>query len=750
MNTTRIENAAVSALLDTMIKDGIKKTEIDLDGDGNISNFEIVETALRHPQKYHHQISSIAGRSIPWLLDDYDASTIADKKIREDADAFIAKVKARLRQQGLKPSDNLYKTSLANAIYAYVYTPTKEQFEKSYGDDRNGYNLFRDEFYYMGMPMIYDDMITSGGLGLPILPRDAELEATALETIQKGRGLCTERSKVIFALFERAGLNPVFARMTARDVEKSVFDQFNVLGASVQPPYSETDYTEGHIIVGIPTSRKMVYFEPNVPGHMGDMFDDYAKDISLTEMFQIDMSNLIQEYIKTKDMDSARRIVDGGLSLGDTWVKGNIIFYKHMLDAIASSQYEVLEEQLVDVLTKNPDMFPARVMYCEQLLQQSRLNEAEKCLDEMPQDSIQRLFMGAELANRRGDYEGEREILRKIYTSGAEGKGMMLQHIASSYLKEGKTGKAIESLELAITEDPDELSTYDILFNLYLNQGQKEKAIEVFRRFTSASPFNLDTMSIGINLYADSGRKDEAEQYFKRYLLVSALTGKTISFEAAKNLVELAERFDMWEYPLRCVDTLAGRNGVSLPLAYVRAAVVGKTKYGPNEMDLTFTSLIELAHAELIKNHQGSAVKESGESTENADVPRDLYWDLAKLPQKKEHWSLLRDLCLSVNMPEYKFLALHAAWASRDKELITTALSFYDRTFDLSKGSPTDFMYEPLELLMKTVEKLPKEMLADKEFGKRMKSFVEFFIRVCEVNDRADSAEKARAFLTTF
>jgi len=70
---------------------------------------------------------------------------------------------------------------------------------------------------------------------------------------------------------------------------------------------------------------------------------------------------------------------------------------------------------------------------------------------------------------------------------------------------------------------------------------------------------------------------------------------------------------------------LADRNGNSLPLAYARTVVVGKTKYGPDQMDLTFTSLIELAHAELIKNHQGSAVKESGESTENADVPRDLY-----------------------------------------------------------------------------------------------------------------------------
>lgn len=206
----------------------------------------------------------------------------------------------------------------------------------------------------------------------------------------------------------------------------------------------------------------------------------------------------------------------------------------------------------------------------------------------------------------------------------------------------------------------------------------------------------------------------------------------------------------MWEYLLKCLDILADRNGNSLPLAYARTVVVGKTKYGPDQMDLTFTSLIKLAYVELIKNHRGSAVKENGENTENAYVHRDLYWDLAELPQKKEHWSLLRDLCLSVKMPEYNFLALHAAWASRDKELITTALAFYDRTFDLSKGSPTDFMYEPLELLMKTVEKLPKEMLADKEFGRRMKSFVKFFIRVCEVNDRADSAEGAEAFLKIF
>ncbi len=750
MITTRIENAAVGALLDTMIKDGIKKTEIDLDGDGSISNFEIMETALRYPQKYHRQISSIAGRSIPWLLDDYDPSTIADKKIREDADAFMAKVKARLTQQGLKPSDDLYKTSLANAIYAYVYTPTKEQFEKAYGEDRGGYNLFRDEFYYMGMPTIYDDMITSGGLGLPIVPIDAELEATALETIQKGRGLCTERSKVIFALFERAGLNPVFARMTGRDVEKSTLDHFSALGTPIEPPYSERDYTEGHIIVGIPTGRKMLYFEPNVPSHMGDMFDDYAKNISLTEMLQVEMGNLIQNYIEAKDMDSARRMVDGGLLLGDTWSSGNMIFYKHMLDAIASSQYEPLEEQLVEVLAKNPYMFPARAMYCQHLLQQSRLNEAEECLNEMPQDSIQRLIMGAALASQRGNYEGEREILRKIYTGGAEGKGMILQHIASSYFKEGKTGEALESLELAITEDPNELSTYDILFNLYLSEGQKDKTIEFLRRYTSANPFNLYIMNTGINLYADSGRKDEAEQYLKRYLLVSALTVKTISLEDTKNLIALAKRFDMWEYLLKCLDILADRNGNSLPLAYARTVVVGKTKYGPDQMDLTFTSLIKLAYVELIKNHRGSAVKENGENTENAYVHRDLYWDLAELPQKKEHWSLLRDLCLSVKMPEYNFLALHAAWASRNKELITTALAFYDRTFDLSKGSPTDFMYEPLELLMKTVEKLPKEMLADKEFGRRMKSFVKFFIRVCEVNDRADSAEGAEAFLKIF
>jgi tetratricopeptide (TPR) repeat protein len=167
-------------------------------GDHKIDETEVLNYALEHYERFQLAIKETMGYDVPWSLDDLNPATDFDAKIRGKVGGAIAAFNKILVAQGLKEGTARYKELLAVALYAFTVSNAssipiglRSDLEK---EKLNGV------LYYLASH--------GGGLGLSGMDNDCPIEATALGALAKACGACTEESKVLYAVFRAAGLQP--------------------------------------------------------------------------------------------------------------------------------------------------------------------------------------------------------------------------------------------------------------------------------------------------------------------------------------------------------------------------------------------------------------------------------------------------------------------------------------------------------------------------------------------------------------
>lgn len=552
--TLTCQDETVVSQYHKMRSDGFKDTAFDIDGNNDITCAEINDLAIEHPERYHEYLRLISGREVPWLLDDFNDETDFDRKIREKIDTATGWFEQRLREQGFEPRSSEYDQRLSIALYHFAHLPTAKQIKAISGGDIQHFEIFREEFYNLGFISIYEKLIRSGGLGLMTFSGDAVLEATALEALsKKGKGLCTERTKILYAVFKRAGLDARFGLMPVRNVKKANYKVSELFSASVAPPFAEEDYLTGHALVGVKIGDEVRYFEPNTPIGIVDFYQEFTQPITPREFYQTDIYNLIYGYLSVdikgvtegERIDAAERLIAGAFALGDSSEIGNIYYLKYELAVMQNKKGEY-KGLLKEAIKRTPHCVRASIAYCALLLGGDHV-AAEQCYKELPKDSVQQAVGLGKIAYARGDYESARQYLFKALENGYDKKAESYHAIAITYVDEGNYKEAEKNFRLAIKEERYDIKLYIGLYEMLRGQGKDDVALGVLQSLMGVLPLLIKANYEATRLLMDMGRLEEAKHYFRKYVMTSAESEGATS-EIYNSWVIFAEKLGGWEF----------------------------------------------------------------------------------------------------------------------------------------------------------------------------------------------------------
>ena len=341
-------------------------------GDGNITPPEIYERALdlfeRSPQneKYRRIVEEFAGSPIPWLLDDFDPSTSFDASIRTKTSEAISKVRQVLESLNIKPEKDPYNyhEKMAVSLYYFVYFP---QDQGSLRENRADLLEGASDLATMGLGRFRDWLFEKGGLGLGYVTEDSLVEAPALKALQDRKGWCTEKSKVLYAVYRMAGLKPVFVFTTLSEMGEKLKER----GAKEIP---QSYRTQGHIYLGVPlTNHEWRYFDLA----MQDTHAQYANfyHLRLSHYLASDKSNYGVSLFQQQDLEKALEILKEASSIdpkqSTPW---NNLCFLH----VSKGELEAALDDCKKATQLMPRFAPSQVNLGGVLTAMKRFGEAER------------------------------------------------------------------------------------------------------------------------------------------------------------------------------------------------------------------------------------------------------------------------------------------------------------------------------------------------------------------------------------
>ena len=173
--------------------------------DCKITEEEVLDYALEKYQKYQPSIKEIMDYEIPWAMDDLDPETIFDLKIREQISSAIKTFEENLYFAEFEKGTDKYHELLAVSLYAFV-TSSKRLGATEIRIPKDTVKELKDA----GLESMIFYIVRNGGLGIAHTANNCELEANALTALKENCGWCTEKSKILYAIFKMAGLKTNF------------------------------------------------------------------------------------------------------------------------------------------------------------------------------------------------------------------------------------------------------------------------------------------------------------------------------------------------------------------------------------------------------------------------------------------------------------------------------------------------------------------------------------------------------------
>ncbi|MBI5300251.1 MAG: hypothetical protein HY877_08195, partial [Deltaproteobacteria bacterium] len=173
-------------------------------GDGCVEPAEVYRYLFGHASEYVGIIKTLTGSLPSFVLDDFDAGTDRDKKIRDKTDRTILALKDILKSRGYLEGTDAYQEMLALGLFYFVYFPTQMQISYRKRLQPKSLEKLAKDAADSSLPDFASYFLKNGGLGVVDMAGDAKKEMTALEAIYAKNADCTERSKILYAVFLQA------------------------------------------------------------------------------------------------------------------------------------------------------------------------------------------------------------------------------------------------------------------------------------------------------------------------------------------------------------------------------------------------------------------------------------------------------------------------------------------------------------------------------------------------------------------
>ena len=311
-------------------------------GDG-IQCEEAVEYAfekglVEKEPKVRASIEKMLGYSLPWEFKT-PASTddaVEWSELTTKIETAMARLKSdiqKLQATGKLKERGEYEEAMAAAIYLFAYAPASkdgmELVENNLKDEIFGLEKF-------GLSNFWGHIKEQGGLGLVFMheKQKGEPEMDVLQTLLKNKGNCTEKSKILYALFKQSGLSPFFV-----DVELS----------EIEPQYRS--FAQGHVCIGLQVKDKVRLFDlaqrnSNAP------YKSFHR-ITLRHYLMYDLSNKAWALLEKNKTREAAEIYQQALKFG----KDSTAYFVYLGQGelfIRAEQYKEAQEVLDKALSIHP------------------------------------------------------------------------------------------------------------------------------------------------------------------------------------------------------------------------------------------------------------------------------------------------------------------------------------------------------------------------------------------------------------
>lgn len=282
------DNELASQLLSAIARRGVSCEDIDKAGDGNgvVSPNDILDFALNDYEKFRGEIEGVFKSPLTFVLNDNDPSTNLDEKVRERTDKTIV----FLRELVGGEKDKVFLEGLFHLTAvpdSATISQHSDEFEKETSRlTKNGLSKFRDYLRENG-----GFYLLKGG--------DKSKEYSALKAIENQWGECSENSKILFAIFKRAGYKPVFVLTDIREE------------GSKKP--------EPHLCVGVYIESKLQIFDPS--NNEPDAHYEKYRVLSLREFVSLEFRDRGVIALENGNRDKAFKLFSKSVQLDNRSVE---------------------------------------------------------------------------------------------------------------------------------------------------------------------------------------------------------------------------------------------------------------------------------------------------------------------------------------------------------------------------------------------------------------------------------------------
>ena len=100
--------------------------------------------------------------------------------------------------------------------------------------------------------------------------------------------------------------------------------------------------------------------------------------------------------------------------------------------------------------------------------------------------------------------------LEKALVQGGRASPILVNRLASLYLKAEKPGRSLDLLKDILEVDRDFVTTWENLGRVHRVLGNRQEALSSFREAARINPFNPYTRQSLLELYIEAGMEEEA------------------------------------------------------------------------------------------------------------------------------------------------------------------------------------------------------------------------------------------------
>lgn len=306
-------------------QDGRWKRILEGKGDLKISSCELYEYLLNHQESFPALIPTLTGRPVPWDLNETNPPSELQPYL-EKINRAIEFLDHLLRAKGLKPGAPDYGERMAIGLFYFVSVPNIEKqqeqaraveelrlkkdksesetrrlqsMEKAQGTMGRYLNALDRELSRLDLNEFKEFHRVQGGL---YLQGDLSKEYSAQEALIRQYGECTEKSKILYALLRKVGLDASFIFVNPRSSQEPILKELWDINRNLF-----------HVALELKLPGRTVVLDPALlrinPAHGSHIL------LSLREFLSLDFLGRANNFSHGKDPELELTFLNKALSL---------------------------------------------------------------------------------------------------------------------------------------------------------------------------------------------------------------------------------------------------------------------------------------------------------------------------------------------------------------------------------------------------------------------------------------------------